>query len=327
VILDQYRDLQLLHELTLNPHLTQRDLQKKTGVALGLINLQLHRLEARGLIRISNSAKERTRYLIMEQGIVERERLLAQYQEYSLQYYRDVRKFLKGRLLELASEGLSRILLLGSGEMAEVAYLTIQEVGLTLAGVVDEASERTTFLNLPIRPLADAAVLSCDRILVATLRDRKQILETLTRLGIPQETILLWPEQTGIAKQSTLPTHPLGRPTPAFVDVVILCGGRGTRLAPLTSRTPKPLLPVAGEPFLLHLLLRLKEEGFRRFMLAAHYLPEQFEAFVERHRDPFPGLRLVVEPKPLGTGGALRHAADHVESTHFLLLGSPWSRC
>lgn len=334
MILDQYRNLQLLHELTQNPHLTQRDLGKKTGLALGLINLRLHRLSAQGLIRIASDEKKRTIYRMTPQGAAERERLLAQYQDYSLQYYREVRKFLKARLLEFAAKGISKILLLGSGEMAEVAYLTIQEVGLTLVGVVDEASERTAFLNLPIRPIQESSTMSFDRILVAALRDRKQILEQLNRLEIPSEKILFWPEhprnftQPSPQKAETLAppwvneenTLSLGRPGPASMDVVILCGGKGTRLGPLTRRTPKPLLPVAGEPFLVHLLSRLKEEGFQRFILAAHYLSDQFEEFAKDHRGQFPGLRLVVEPKPLGTGGALRHAADAVESDHFVVL-------
>jgi len=334
VILDQYRDLQLLHELTQNPDLTQRHLGKKTGLALGLINLRLHRLNAQGFIQIANDEKKRTRYLMTPQGTAERERLLAEYQDYSLQYYREVRKFLKSRLLELASEGVSKILLLGSGEMAEVAYLTLQEVGLTLVGVVDEPSERTTFLNLPIRPVSEISAIPFDRILVATPRDRKQVLEQLGRLEIPSDGIILWPEhprsfqQPSIQKPEPLAplwggeerSHAFGRPGPSTMDVVILCGGKGTRLGSLTRQTPKPLLPVGGEPFLLRLLLRLKEEGFRRFTLAAHVLPEQFESFVDKNRGRFPGLRLVVEPKPLGTGGALRHAADHVKSSHFMVL-------
>lgn len=113
--------------------------------------------------------------------------------------------------------------------------------------------------------------------------------------------------------------------TPETTDVVILCGGRGTRLGVLSERCPKPLLPVGGRPFLLHLLLGLREEGFARILLAAHYLAEQFEAFVSAHQDLGLTLRLLVEPEPLGTGGALRHAACHVPSPVFIAMnGDGW---
>ena len=112
--------------------------------------------------------------------------------------------------------------------------------------------------------------------------------------------------------------------SPATTDVILLCGGRGSRLGALTVGTPKPLLPAGGRPFLLHLLLRLKAEGFSRFILAAHYLPDRFLEFVSNFSSQM-DLHLIVEPEPLGTGGALRHAADAVRSPQMLALnGDTW---
>ena len=112
---------------------------------------------------------------------------------------------------------------------------------------------------------------------------------------------------------------------PASIDVVILCGGRGERLGALTAHTPKPLLPIGERPFLEHLLRRLQQEGCTRAIVAAHYLAEQFRAFIAAHRAVMPGLELVVEPEPLGTGGALRYAADVVQSETFVALnGDSW---
>ncbi len=112
---------------------------------------------------------------------------------------------------------------------------------------------------------------------------------------------------------------------PADLEAVILCGGRGTRLGLLTSRTPKPLLPVGGVPFVLHLLLRLKQEGIQRFLLAAHYLAENFDPFIRRYGAQLGQVRRIVEPEPLGTGGAIRYAAQTVRSSPFLVLnGDSW---
>jgi len=112
---------------------------------------------------------------------------------------------------------------------------------------------------------------------------------------------------------------------PSVTDVVILCGGLGTRLGALTAQTPKPLLPVGRHPFLLRLLLNLESQGFVRFILAAHYLAEHFKELLSTYRDVLPNITLVVESAPLGTGGALRHALGHVHSSVFVALnGDSW---
>jgi len=114
-------------------------------------------------------------------------------------------------------------------------------------------------------------------------------------------------------------------PSLETIDVVVLCGGRGTRLGALTATTPKPLLPVAGAPFLLHRLLAFRQEGCSRFILAVQHLADQFRAFAKRYEQELPGLTVIEESTPLGTGGALRHAAQHVGSPVFIAFnGDSW---
>lgn len=113
----------------------------------------------------------------------------------------------------------------------------------------------------------------------------------------------------------------MSRPlTPSTTDVVLLCGGRGTRLGALTAAVPKPLLPAGDRPFLTHLLDRLQQEGFRRFVLAAHYLAEAVQQFAHEHANI--DLTVVIEPEPLGTGGALRHAMRAVRSPQCVALNA-----
>jgi len=97
-------------------------------------------------------------------------------------------------------------------------------------------------------------------------------------------------------------------------DVIVLCGGRGTRLGALTREVPKPLLPVGGRPFLLRLLLQWRKEGARRFILSAHYLAEQFRAFAAEYSDVLGKISVMTEEQPLGTGGGIRFAALQSES-------------
>lgn len=86
-------------------------------------------------------------------------------------------------------------------------------------------------------------------------------------------------------------------------DVVILAGGRGTRLASLPGDLPKPLRPVNGRPFLAYLVDQARAAGARRVVLSLGYKPEAFQEFVRQE-----GLEASIEPAPLGTGGGLRTA-------------------
>ena len=109
------------------------------------------------------------------------------------------------------------------------------------------------------------------------------------------------------------------------LDAIVLCGGPGTRLGALTAATPKPLLPVGGSPFLLRRLMAMRREGVGRIILAVQYLASRFHEFLRDYADCLPNVTLVEEHSPVGTGGALRHAATHVESTRCVALnGDSW---
>ena len=91
---------------------------------------------------------------------------------------------------------------------------------------------------------------------------------------------------------------------PARTDAVILVGGRGTRLRPLTVSTPKPMLPTAGFPFLSHLLARIRAAGMHHVVLGTSFKAEVFEAYFGDGSDWGLEIEYVVEEEALGTGGA-----------------------
>jgi mannose-1-phosphate guanylyltransferase len=96
------------------------------------------------------------------------------------------------------------------------------------------------------------------------------------------------------------------------VKAIVLVGGAGTRLRPLTYSTPKPLLPIANVPFIERQLAWLAGYGVDEAVLSLGYLPD---AFVEHFADEHFGdmkLRFVVEHEPLGTAGGIRFAADGI---------------
>lgn len=91
------------------------------------------------------------------------------------------------------------------------------------------------------------------------------------------------------------------------VDAVILVGGKGTRLRPLTVNTPKPMLPTAGVPFLSHLLARIKAAGIEHVVLGTSFKAEVFEEYFGSGEEFGLEIDYVVEEEPLGTGGGIRN--------------------
>ncbi|MGW4637769.1 sugar phosphate nucleotidyltransferase [Sphaerisporangium sp. NPDC004334] len=99
-------------------------------------------------------------------------------------------------------------------------------------------------------------------------------------------------------------------PESAHLEAILLVGGQGTRLRPLTLSTPKPLLPTAGVPFLAHQLARARSFGVRRIVFATSYRASMFaEAFGDGSSFGL-SLSYMTEQTPLGTGGAIRNAAE-----------------
>jgi mannose-1-phosphate guanylyltransferase len=104
------------------------------------------------------------------------------------------------------------------------------------------------------------------------------------------------------------------------VEAVVLVGGKGTRLRPLTLSAPKPMLPTAGVPFLAHLLSRIRAAGVRRAVLGTSYLAETFAEHFGDGSELGLELVYVTEHEPLGTGGGIRNVAGHLSAKHVLVF-------
>jgi len=105
------------------------------------------------------------------------------------------------------------------------------------------------------------------------------------------------------------------------MEAMILAAGGGTRLRPLTDRTPKALLPVGGKPLLAHVMERLVAAGATRIVVNVHHHADQIAAYLDRHGPP--GVELALSPEPGGpydTGGGLLAAAPHFRRRGAFLL-------
>ncbi|MFF8382005.1 sugar phosphate nucleotidyltransferase [Streptomyces sp. NPDC015661] len=99
-----------------------------------------------------------------------------------------------------------------------------------------------------------------------------------------------------------------------MTEAILLVGGKGTRLRPLTVNTPKPMVPAAGVPFLTHQLARARAAGVEHIVLATSYLAEVFEPHFGDGSSLGLSLEYVTEEEPLGTGGAIRNVASRLHS-------------
>lgn len=103
------------------------------------------------------------------------------------------------------------------------------------------------------------------------------------------------------------------------MKALILAGGMGTRLRPLTFSTPKPLLPLLDRPMVMHIIDSLPEE-VDTVVLAVSYMKDQLESFFREH-DCGRKVVLVNEEEPLGTGGAIRNVRQHLDDTFLCFNG------
>lgn len=104
------------------------------------------------------------------------------------------------------------------------------------------------------------------------------------------------------------------------MKAVVLVGGQGTRLRPLTLGTPKPMVPLANKPFVSYVLEHLRNHGITDIVFSMGYLPEGIKSYFGDGSALGVNLTYVVEDRPLGTAGAVKNVQEHIEDGDFLVL-------
>ena len=174
--------------------LSQRALAARLGIALGLTNLYLKRLARKGCIKLADfprkpAARKRLRYLLTPRDIAEKTRLTHDHLVYALSLYRRARQTLREALSRLPDTGVKRVALFGADEAAELAYLTLREVGIEPIGVFGrEGTGR--FLGFPVRDVRELAGEEYDAIVLATFDRPEPLVAELVACGLPRERFL-----------------------------------------------------------------------------------------------------------------------------------------
>jgi len=185
---NEYRSLLLLDEISRDHHLTQRDLSQRLGLALGLVNSYLKNLASRGYITVSTIPKKRYSYYLTPRGLAEKSRLTYQHLQNFTNLYRVARKDFQGLFEALERSKFKKIVFCGVDETAEIAYLSLMERGLNLAGVLDD-EKKGDFFSHPIRRVEDIEGLEYDVVVITAFRRGSAIKESLIASGVEARRI------------------------------------------------------------------------------------------------------------------------------------------
>lgn len=105
------------------------------------------------------------------------------------------------------------------------------------------------------------------------------------------------------------------------MKAIILAGGLGTRLRPLTDTTPKPLLPIKEKPIMQHAIENLKKYGINDIILAVSYHADKIREYFGNGENLGVNISYSIEEEPLGTGGAVKQAAEGIKEPFILVWG------
>jgi len=148
---DGHRVLRLLEEISTGDELTQRDLSSRSGIALGLVNTYLKNLASKGFVKISAIPAKRYKYYLTPKGFIEKTRLTYAMLKNYTHVFREARKNYSDLFRRLKDDGVRGVLFAGAGDTAEIAYLSLQEVGIEFLGIVDPEKAGDTFFGQPVR--------------------------------------------------------------------------------------------------------------------------------------------------------------------------------
>jgi DNA-binding MarR family transcriptional regulator len=187
---DDYRSLQLLDEISRNNELTQRDLSKNLGIALGLINSYIKNLVSRGYITVSAIPKNRYKYYLTPKGFREKTRLTYEHLRNFTNLYRVARKDFHQLFHEISSSRIKSVAFCGIDEITEIAYLSLKEVDLELVCVLDNLKAGKQFLGHDVVSLEGAKDLECDFIIITSFKGGAGFKSELLNAGISAERII-----------------------------------------------------------------------------------------------------------------------------------------
>ncbi len=181
--LDSYRSFLLLSEIVGEEPLSQREISKRLGIAVGLVNSYLKNLIAKGYVRVKNFPSNRYAYLLTPQGIAEKSRLAYQHISYFTNLYTLARQDFLELFRTLEARGVRQVIFCGVDEVAEIAYLSLRETKIELAAVFDDVGAGEKFFGITVQSLACLDKSETMPIVISSLKGRTELHNSLCCQG------------------------------------------------------------------------------------------------------------------------------------------------
>jgi DNA-binding MarR family transcriptional regulator len=144
----------------------QRALARDIGISVGLANALVQRAARKGLIKIKEAPARRYAYYLTPKGFAEKSRLVAEYLDYSLIFFRTARQEYDAIFSRCVAAGRRQVVLCGAGELAEIAMLAANGSGVEIVGILDGETPHIRFAGAPV--LRDVTVIGANDALVIT---------------------------------------------------------------------------------------------------------------------------------------------------------------
>jgi DNA-binding MarR family transcriptional regulator len=184
------RTLKILEEIDNDHTPSQRDLAKTLDISLGLVNSFVKRLAQKGYFKIRSIPKNRVRYILTPKGAAEKTRLTYEFIQYSFQFYKESRKKLQKLFIDLASQGVRRIVFYGVTDFAEIAYLSLQETRIQMVAIFDDSEIGNNFLRFVVANPENLTSFQFDKILISDPNKKEAIMNQIITKGILPDKII-----------------------------------------------------------------------------------------------------------------------------------------
>ena len=158
--------VELLGNVAGQQALNQRKLARQIGISVGLVNALVHRAVLKGLIKIKEAPARRYAYYLTPKGFAEKSRLVAEYLDVSLRFFRTARQEYGEEFARCEAAGERRVVLCGAGELAEIATLAANGTAIELMGILDRETNHVRVAGLPV--VRDVEAIAHDAVLVIT---------------------------------------------------------------------------------------------------------------------------------------------------------------
>lgn len=169
----------MLDVIETQDHVTQRGLARELGIALGLTNIYLKRCINKGLIKVRKAPARRYAYYLTAKGFTEKARLTAKYLSRSLSYFRLAREDCSELFAAGKAQGITRVALIGAGDLCEIATLAAFDSGIEVVAVFDEETNRQQCAGVPIvRSLDDLA--GSEAVVITDMKDPQAAYDRMT---------------------------------------------------------------------------------------------------------------------------------------------------